>query len=110
MSCDKGHIFLGEGGSMLGVKIRLMGPMADFIGKTELDVQVKEGTTLCDVFQEVGREYGQNVKKKIIAPDGDFHPYVLVSLNGTDVRGQKGIDTRLNDGDEVLLALLITGG
>jgi len=50
------------------------------------------------------------VKRKILAPDGDFHPYVLVSVNGTDVRGLNGIDTRLNDGDAILLALLITGG
>jgi len=95
---------------MPSFKIQLMGPVTQLIGKTELNVQAKEGATLSDVFEEVGREYGESVKRKILAPDGDFHPYVLVSVNGTDARGLNGIDTRLNDGDGILLALLITGG
>ncbi len=95
---------------MPSLKIRLMGQITDLIGKTELDVQAKEGATLSDVFKEVGREYGESVKKKLLAPDGNFHPYVLVSVNGTDVRGLNGIDTRLNDGDGILVALQITGG
>ena len=95
---------------MPSFKIHLMESITDLVGKTELDVQAKEGATLSDVFQEVGREYGESMKNKIIAPDGDFHPYVLVSVNGTDFRGLNGINTRLNEGDEVLLALLITGG
>ncbi len=91
-------------------KIQLMESMTDFIGKAELDVQSKEGATLSDVFREVGREYGESVKKKIIAPDGGFYPYVLVSVNGTDFRALNGIDTRLKDGDRILVGLLITGG
>ena len=95
---------------MPSFKIRLMGLITDLIGKIELDVQAKEGATLSDVFKEVGREYGENVKNKLLAPDGDFHPYVLVSINGADIRGLKGIDTWLHAGDRILLALLITGG
>lgn len=95
---------------MPSFKIHFMESMTDLVGKAELDVQAKEGATLSDVFKEVGRDYGESMKKKIIAPDGAFHPYVLVSVNGTDFRALNGIDTRLNVGDEILVALLITGG
>lgn len=95
---------------MPSFKIQLMGPMTDLVGKTELDVRAKEGATLSDVFKEVGREYGESMKKKILAPDGDFHPYVLVSVNGTDFRELNGIDTRLKDSDRILVGLLIMGG
>lgn len=95
---------------MPSFKIQLMGSMTDFVGKTELDVRAKEGATLSDVFKEVGREYGESMKKKIVAPDGDFHPYVLVSVNGTDFRELNGIDTRLKDSDRILVGLLIMGG
>ena len=91
-------------------KIQLMESMRDLVGKTELDVQAEEGATLSDVFTEVGREYGESVKKKIIAPDGGFYPYILVSLNGTDFRALKGMDTRLKDRDIILVGLLIIGG
>ena len=95
---------------MPSFKIHLMESITDLVGKTELDVQAKEGATLSDVFKEVGREYGESVKKKIVAPDGDFHPYVLVSVNGIDFRALNGMDTRLKDGDIILAGLLITGG
>ena len=95
---------------MPSFKIHLMESITDLVGKTELDVQAKEGATLSDVFKEVGREYGESVKKKIIAPDGGFYPYVLVSVNGIDFRALNGMDTRLKDGDIILVGLLITGG
>ena len=95
---------------MPSFKIHLMESITDLVGKTELDVQAKEGATLSDVFKEVGREYGENVKKKILAPDGDFHPYVLVSVNGTDFRGLNGINTRLNEDSEVGYELCHQGG
>ena len=91
-------------------KIRFMEPITELIGEGELDIQAEEGATLSDVFKEVGRKYGEIMKKKILAPDGDFHPYVLAAVNGTDVRRLNGISTRLNNGDEVVLALQITGG
>lgn len=95
---------------MASFNIQLMESMTDLVGKTELHVQAKEGATLSEVFEEVGREYGESVKKKIIAPDGGFHPYVLVSVNGTDFRALNGMDTQLKDGDTILVGLLITGG
>ncbi len=95
---------------MPSFKIHLMESITDLVGKTELDVQAKEGATLSDVFKEVGREYGESVKKKIIAPDGGFYSYVLVSVNGIDFRALNGMDTRLKDGDIILAGLLITGG
>ncbi|MFC2071808.1 MoaD/ThiS family protein [Chloroflexota bacterium] len=95
---------------MPSFKIQLMGPITEFVGERELDIQAEEGATLSDIFTEVGRDYGEIVKKKIIAPDGDFHPYLFVSVNGTDFKELNGIDTQLNDGDEILVALLISGG
>ncbi|MFC1815244.1 MoaD/ThiS family protein [Thermodesulfobacteriota bacterium] len=91
-------------------RIRLMDPLTVHIGKTKLDVQAEEEATLYDVVTEVGRKYGEIVKKKIVGPDGDLHPYVLVSVNGTDIRQLDGIYTRLHDGDKMLVALLIVGG
>ena len=95
---------------MPSFKIQLMGPITDLVGRSELEVQTQESATLSAVVEEVERAYGKSVKNKILAPDGDFHPYVLVSVNGIDVRELNGIDTRLNDGDKIILALLITGG
>ena len=91
-------------------KIQLMGPFIDLVGKSELEAQSPDGATLSNLVEEIEKTYGKSVKNKIMAPDGDFHPYVLVSVNGTDVRGLQGINTPINEGDKIILALLITGG
>lgn len=95
---------------MATFKIRLMGPITDITGRSVLDIEAEEGATLFDVFTEVGRQYGDSVKKKIVGPNGDFHPYVLASVNGTDIRELSGINTRLKDGDGILVALEFQGG
>lgn len=95
---------------MPSFRIRFMGPITDLIGKRELDIQAHEGATLFDVFTEVERQYGESVSRKIIGPDGNFQSYVLVSVNGTDIRRLNGISTRLKDGDGILVALQIAGG
>ena len=95
---------------MPSFKIQLVGPITEFVGESELDVQAEEGATLSDLFTEVGKGYGEIMRKKIITPDGDFHPYILASVNGTDVGQLNGINTRLKEGDGILVALLVVGG
>ena len=95
---------------MANFNIRLMGPMRYLIGMTDLCVSAKEGATLFEVLKQMEKEHGESVRGKILAPSGDFHPYVLASINDADIRGLNGIDTRLNDGDKILIALQITGG
>lgn len=103
-------LVFSEDGSTPSFKIHLMESMTELVGKTELDLEAEEGATLFDIFTEVEKDYGEIVKNKITTADGDFHPYVLVSVNGTDFRALNGMDTRLNEGDEILLGMLITGG
>jgi hypothetical protein len=92
------------------ITIRLMEPMTELIGRAELKVQTGKEAALSDALTEMGNLCGDIVKQQILAPDGDFHPYILASLNGEDIRGLQGIHTRVNDGDVILLALNITGG
>ncbi|MFC1991849.1 hypothetical protein ACFLVC_03915 [Chloroflexota bacterium] len=82
----------------------------EFVDERELDIQAKEGATLSHLFTEVGRDYGEIVRKKIIAPDGTFHPYILDSVNGIDISELNGINTRLKESDGILVAMLIEGG
>ncbi|MFC2004791.1 MoaD/ThiS family protein [Chloroflexota bacterium] len=95
---------------MPSFKIQLVGPITHFVGEKELDIQAEEGATLSDIFTEVGRDYGEIVKKKIVTPEGDFHPYILASVNGTDISELDGINTQLKEGDGILIALIVVGG
>jgi molybdopterin converting factor small subunit len=47
---------------------------------------------------------------RLIAPEGGLHRFVNVYLNGEDVRYLAGLDTRVDDEDEVRLLPAIAGG
>ena len=95
---------------MPSFKIRFFGPITTLTGTREVDVQADGCTTLRDVFTQMGKEHGAPLKNKIIAPDGNFQPYLLVVVNNTDVKRLKGIDTEVKDNDGIVVALTVTGG
>jgi molybdopterin converting factor small subunit len=47
---------------------------------------------------------------RLYAPEGGLHRFVNVYLNGEDVRYLAGLDTRVEDADEVRLLPAIAGG
>jgi sulfur-carrier protein len=47
---------------------------------------------------------------RLLSPDGGLHRFVNVYLNGEDVRYLAGLDTRVEDADEVRLLPAIAGG
>lgn len=91
-------------------KIRLIGPLTQVTGKSHIDIEAEEGVTVNDLLMEVGRRHGERVKPKILTPEGDLHPYVLVSVNGTNIMELNGMGTRLHDRDSILVAINIVGG
>jgi sulfur-carrier protein len=47
---------------------------------------------------------------RLLGPDGGLHRFVNVYLNGADVRYLAGLDTRVDERDEVRLLPAIAGG
>lgn len=95
---------------MPNVDIHIIGLLTELVGKTNLNVRTREGATLSDVLAEVGKEYGEDVKNKILSSSGDFHPYIIASVNGIDVRERGGVTTPVKEGDKISVALVVVGG
>jgi molybdopterin converting factor small subunit len=102
--------FTAEAIEMGNYTIRLIGPLTQITGKSHIDIAAAEGITVDDLLMEVGRRHGERVKTKILTPEGNLHPYVLVSVNGTNIMELNGTGTRLHDGDSILVAVNIVGG
>ena len=95
---------------MPSFKIRFFGPITSLTQLNEVNVHDDGCTTLRDVFTQLGKEHGETLKNKIIAPDGNFQPYLNVVVNTTNVKRLKGIDTEVKDSDGIVVALTVTGG
>ncbi len=73
----------------------------------ESDVEV-EGTTVGEALDAVFDAH--DGLRERITQDGDLRRFVNVYVSGEDIRFQQGLDTEVNDGDEVTILPAVAGG
>ncbi|MFB6346406.1 MAG: MoaD/ThiS family protein [bacterium] len=92
------------------VTLRLSGPLVDYAGGIEQH-EFREAAVR-DVRSLVGkvtRRY-KSLGEEIPLKNGDWSEHVNFFLNDEDIREHEGLDTPVEDGDEVLVLPAISGG
>ena len=74
-------------------------------GKAEVEV---EGATVGEALDAVFEAHGD--LRERITQNGDLRRFVNVYVSGEDIRFQQGLDTSINDGDEVTILPAVAGG
>jgi molybdopterin synthase sulfur carrier subunit len=74
-------------------------------GEAELEV---DGGTVGEALEAVFDQH-EDLKDRI-TQDGDLRRFVNVYVSGEDIRFQDGLDTPVNDGDEVTILPAVAGG
>lgn len=92
------------------VHLKLFLPvLPEAIGRKELQVEFA-GETIDDLIEHLIARYGRKAKQALYDSSGQFDPVVQVLLNGEQWVTPDRFDTTLQDGDEVMFALLLAGG
>ena len=73
--------------------------------ETEVNAQDLRG-----LLNSLAESFGDSFKEKILDPNGRPQPYVSIFVNDRDIRHLEDLETKLNDGDEVLILPAIAGG
>jgi molybdopterin synthase sulfur carrier subunit len=74
-------------------------------GAAELEVA---GATVGEVLDAVFETHGE--LRERITQDGDLRRFVNVFVSGEDIRFQDGLQTPINEGDEVTILPAVAGG
>ena len=74
-------------------------------GDGEVEV---EGKTVGEALDAVFDQH--DGLRERITQDGDLRRFVNVYVSGEDIRFQDGLDTAVNDGDEVTILPAVAGG
>jgi len=74
-------------------------------GESTADV---EGATVGEVLDALYERYGE--LRSRIAEDGGLRRFVNVYVGGEDIRFLEGLDTPVEDGDEVTILPAVAGG
>ena len=73
-------------------------------GEIEIDSAATVGDALDAVFDQ------HDGLRERITEDGDLRRFVNVYVSGEDIRFQQGLETSINDGDEVTILPAVAGG
>ena len=73
--------------------------------KTELEV-----STLKESFEKISEIMGDDFKRKVLEADGSPRSLINIYINGKNAAFTEGMDTPLNDGDEIYILPAVAGG
>jgi MoaD family protein len=75
--------------------------------KPETEVNAQD---LRELLNTLSESFGDSFKEQILDSTGKPQPFVNIFVNDKDIRHLEQLETKLNDGDEVLIVPAIAGG
>jgi MoaD family protein len=95
------------------VKVKFMGDLRAIVGKRETTTNLPRGSTVKDLFASLSSSYGEVFSSRVLNPMGKLEHYVLVFLNGKNIKDLEGLETALGEGErevELLMLPMFEGG
>jgi MoaD family protein len=92
----------------IGLKMYLP-VLPEAIGRKELELEF-DGQTVNDLIDHLVAQYGRKAKRALYDERGRLDPMVQILLNGEEWVTHDRLDRTLEDGDQVVLMLMLAGG
>jgi MoaD family protein len=92
------------------IKASFLSLLVDIIGKEEINLSIIENSTIKDVLVKLRLSIGKNFENSIFNIKDKLNKYIILGLNGKDIRKFNGLDTIIKDGDELSFLPAIAGG
>lgn len=93
------------------VKVQYLGYIKNMLRKGEDEFELREGAFLSDLLNKLAGIHGEAFRKEVFELGlEDVKTGFVVTVNGVLMGQLRGVDTRLNDGDSVILMTLMSGG
>jgi len=91
--------------------VQYLGFIKNMLKKGEDEFELSEGASLSDLLNKLAGIYGEAFRKEVYEPGlKDVKTGFVVTVNGVLTDQLRGVDTRLNEGDNVILMTLMSGG
>jgi molybdopterin synthase sulfur carrier subunit len=88
--------------------LKFIGALRQISGKTQLTVNFQEGMSLKDLITKISQEMPQ--LEKTLSELNDSRSNALILINGREISVLNGLETELNDGDEIVFIPVVHGG
>ncbi|MBY8992701.1 MAG: MoaD/ThiS family protein [Candidatus Lokiarchaeota archaeon] len=95
---------------MVDVKISFFSILTDITEKEELVFPLEVDSSIRNLLEQLTLKFGKTFEEQIFKNSTDLSKYVLITINGKDIRALDGLNTKLNQNDEIFFVPAIAGG
>lgn len=93
------------------MQVRLLGVFRWISKKSQITLELVEPVTVRDVVGKLSDHFSPEFKQEFIDPElNDPRPNTLILVDGKEISALKGLDTKVKDGDEIILIPVLHGG
>ncbi len=93
---------------MADVILKLMAIFSTDVGLTEINYQ--NVNILGDIINQFMKEYGKKLRKSFVDPSGNLESHIVILVNGRNYLFLDGLNTKLKDGDQIVISPPLIGG
>ena len=96
---------------MIHVKVKLLGVFREFSAKSRVTIEFEDAVTVRKAVQKLTETLSSKFKEALIDPElSDPRPNALILVNGKEIGVLQGLQTMLDDDDEIVLLPVAHGG
>ena len=90
--------------------VKFIGALRHLSGKTQLTINFKEGISIKELVTKISQEIPELEKTFSDQQLNDSRSNSLILVNGREISVLNGLETKLNDGDEIVFVPVVHGG
>ena len=94
------------------VNVEYIGHIKSLIGnRRQEEVEIRDSAAVKDLLMSLSEEHGKPFQEAVYEQGGeDVKSNFIVTVNGYLLNQLNGVETRLKDGDRVILMSVVSGG
>ncbi len=93
------------------VKINYLGLVKTYTNRLQDEKELTQGASISELLDKLAAEFGKPFNPEIYDPNKkEVKPMFVVMVNGVLMGQLGGVDTKLKNGDVIILMPLMTGG
>jgi molybdopterin synthase sulfur carrier subunit len=95
---------------MLNIKIIFLSVLVDITQIEELTLLINDGSNIRNILEQLSSKFGKKFEDLIFKASEDLSKYVIITINGKDIRTLDGLNTKIQLNDEISFIPAIAGG
>jgi molybdopterin converting factor small subunit len=93
------------------VKVQYLGFIKNLLNRSEDEFELEKNASIAELLNKLAGIYGKPFQKEVYEPGlKDVKMGFVITINGILMGQLHGVDTQLNNGDNIILMSLMSGG